>query len=121
LPCVCRKIYIVYGSQTGNAESIAKELAGTLSKFSTVECSTLNTIKGKRLQETCLFLIVLCSTTGNGDCPENADPWWRSIKIKSAVRFFTLISLLDLSSVVLSFSSFLSMLYFIPCSTVYFL
>jgi sulfite reductase alpha subunit-like flavoprotein len=89
--CLFRKVYVLFGSQTGNAESIAKELAQRLSEESIpVECITLNAIKGAKFKDECLFLTVVCSTTGNGDCPENADGWWRSVKLRSAVSIVTL-------------------------------
>jgi sulfite reductase alpha subunit-like flavoprotein len=83
---LCRKVYILFGSQTGNAESIAKELSDKLEEESIpVKCASLNAVKGQKLQEECSFLTIVCSTTGNGDCPENGDSWWRSVKLRSAV------------------------------------
>ncbi len=84
-----RKIFVVYGSQTGNAESIAKDLSEQLvtEQSVNVEFLPLNKIKGRKLQdESCLLLIVVCSTTGNGDAPENADSWWRGVKLRSAAK-----------------------------------
>jgi len=83
-----KKIYLVYGSQTGNAESIAKEVSETLISDSIpTECISLNAAKGmKNLKDTCLLLTIICSTTGNGDSPENADAWWRSVKLRSAAK-----------------------------------
>jgi sulfite reductase alpha subunit-like flavoprotein len=31
-------------------------------------------------------LVIVCSTTGNGDAPENCDGWWRSTKLRSAAK-----------------------------------
>ena len=73
---------ILYGSQTGNAESIAYEIHSRLNN---------NEIKIMSLNDS-LFLfqnkeilnyekiIIIISTTGNGDVPINAEKWWRFIK-----------------------------------------
>mmetsp|Transcript_15661 Transcript_15661/g.14176 ORF Transcript_15661/g.14176 Transcript_15661/m.14176 type:complete len:718 (-) Transcript_15661:928-3081(-) len=82
-----KRIYIVYGSQTGNSEYIAKDLSSKLNDLNIVNtCGILNTIKKVDLRNSAKLLIIICSTTGNGDCPENADLWWRSIKIRSAAK-----------------------------------
>lgn len=82
-----REIYVLYGSQTGNAESLAMELSEKLNENTmSNKCMKLNDAKKINLKEVASFLIVLVATTGNGDAPENADGWWRSIKLRSAVR-----------------------------------
>jgi sulfite reductase (NADPH) flavoprotein alpha-component len=82
-----KPIYILYGSQTGNAESLAAELSDKLNEEGILNiCSKLNEAKGVSLKTEASFAVILCSTTGNGDAPENADGWWRSIKLRSAVR-----------------------------------
>lgn len=87
-------LFILYGSATGNAEHISKELrdmANSLSEdarfFSSVYCGELDSFKKK-----CLStwesdpprykypLIVVSSTTGNGEAPENANRFIRFIK-----------------------------------------
>jgi sulfite reductase alpha subunit-like flavoprotein len=82
------KLLIVYGSQTGNGESIAKDL-GELFKEKGIdnEVMTLNNFKSYPSPSNgqTYFLVVICSTTGNGDCPENGDAWWRGVKLRSAV------------------------------------
>lgn len=82
-----KKIYILYGSATGNGESIAKILAENINenlKFE-VYCNTLNSIKNdiSELHNICRLLIVICSTTGNGDAPENASIFWNIVKKRS--------------------------------------
>lgn len=32
------------------------------------------------------IVIIICSTTGNGDSPENSEQWWRSIKLRSVAK-----------------------------------
>ena len=94
-------LYILYGSATGNAEHIAKELASTyelylknpsfIGYFPSVVCCTLNDYKKKCLPQweteppanTKHGVIVVCSTTGNADAPENADRFVRWSKRKS--------------------------------------
>ena len=79
-------IYILYGSQTGNAQEIAKSIYSLLldNGFPCKYLSLNESIE----KETFLFLdkdcsshlIIICSTTGNGDAPENATHFWRKIK-----------------------------------------
>jgi sulfite reductase alpha subunit-like flavoprotein len=94
-------LYILYGSATGNAEHIAKDLAATyelylknesfIGYFPSVTCCTLNDYKKKCLSQweteppsnTKHGVIIVCSTTGNADAPENADRFVRWIKRKS--------------------------------------
>jgi sulfite reductase alpha subunit-like flavoprotein len=79
-------IYVLYGSQTGNAQEIAKSIYSLLTDngHSCKYLSLNETIE----KETFLFLgndcssnlIIICSTTGNGDAPENANYFWRKLK-----------------------------------------
>ena len=98
------KVTILYGSATGNAEHIAKELASTIndaassssSFFHSADVMECNHFKRKKLFESTWAqpppssssdnnmirhaLIVVCSTSGNGDAPENASRFVRHIK-----------------------------------------
>jgi len=85
-----KNIHILYGSQTGNAEEISKQLFATLLEKG-IDCvhSSLNsTLKpdGFRFLESeeafvdKTTIIMICSTTGNGDAPESANRFWRKIK-----------------------------------------
>ncbi len=95
-------LYILYGSATGNAEHIAKDLAATyelylknpsfIGYFPSVICCELNEYKKKCLSQwetepqpahTKHGVIVVCSTTGNADAPENSDRFVRWLKRKS--------------------------------------
>lgn len=82
-----KKIYILYGSATGNSESIAKILAQNIYEDLKCEvyCNTLNSIKNDiyELHNNCRLLIIICSTTGNGDAPENANIFWNTLKKRS--------------------------------------
>jgi sulfite reductase alpha subunit-like flavoprotein len=80
------EIYILYGSQTGNAEEISKEIyqllveKGFNCKHGSLN-STLTNNGFSFVKETVpCKLIVVCSTTGNGDAPESANHFWRKIK-----------------------------------------
>lgn len=79
-------IYILYGSQTGNAEAISKSIYQLLMKNG-INCKYLSLNKSIE-KETFIFLdrdispkiIIISSTTGNGDAPESANYFWRKIK-----------------------------------------
>ena len=76
-------IYVLYGSQTGNSESIAKHLENILLENNNeVKCLTLNNSLHLDFKDSNL-VVIICSTTGNGEPPLNADKWWRSIKNRS--------------------------------------
>ena len=83
-----KPVYILYGSQTGNAESIAKDYAQVLLEENGIptECKSLNEMKKIVLQDVASCSVIICSTTGNGDAPENADAFWRSIKLRRAPK-----------------------------------
>ena len=79
-------VLIAYGSQTGCAQSIASQLCADVRAFfglasSKIELSELNQW-AKRLDEFAKipYVIILCSTTGAGDPPDNADRFWRAIR-----------------------------------------
>ena len=78
-------IYVLYGSQTGNAMEIAKLLKEDIEDIITshVTCKSLDEYIKENSMETSRnrgWLLIICSTTGNGDPPDNASKFWRSIK-----------------------------------------
>ena len=99
-------LFILYGSATGNAEEIAKNLAGeykqTISTskkscyFPDVVCCELDQFKKKCLKiweddselnsNQKHGVLIITSTTGNGDAPENASRFTRYIKRKTTVE-----------------------------------
>jgi sulfite reductase alpha subunit-like flavoprotein len=84
-----KQAFILYGSQTGNAEGIAKDLAGACEEAGLPHrLHTLNEIKkgNVNLREEASVVVIVCSTTGNGDAPENAEAWWRSVKLRSVSK-----------------------------------
>eukprot|EP00978_Attheya_sp_CCMP212_P018204 scaffold49502_cov53-Attheya_sp.AAC.5 len=96
-------LFILYGSATGNAEHIAKDLAATYAGiisnpdsktyFNSVECHELDQYKKKcsnfwetePAPGTKHGVLVVSSTTGNADPPENASRFFRYIKRKTTV------------------------------------
>jgi len=89
---------ILYGSSTGNAEHIAKELSTSIpskgSFYSSVLCCEMNQFKRKcqKAWDSPDFgankhaVIVITSTTGNGDAPENAGRFVRYVKKKDTEK-----------------------------------
>jgi methionine synthase reductase len=87
-------IYILYGSQTGNAKEISEDIYTRLSNNISYECiymslndsienNTFNFINNNNNnthEETKINIIIVCSTTGNGDAPETANFFWRKFK-----------------------------------------
>lgn len=82
-------IYVLYGTQTGNAREISKSIYQSLMKNG-YSCKYLS-LNESIEKETFLFLdkdispklIIVSSTTGNGDAPETANHFWRKIKNRS--------------------------------------
>lgn len=67
------RLLILYGSQTGAAKSIAESIhTDCVEKGYDVAVASLNDWKAAGFDST-KRLIVVCSTTGNGDPPNNAE------------------------------------------------
>lgn len=98
-------LYVLYGSATGNAEQIAKDLTSTYQSllstnpsachFPSVVCHPLNDYKKKKCLDQWADelengmkhgVAVVCSTTGNADAPENSDRFVRWAKRKTTVK-----------------------------------
>lgn len=74
---------ILYGSQTGNAQAIAERLLEeATSRGIAATLNPLNKWKSLSppLNSEGVPAVVICSTTGNGDPPENCDRFWRFVK-----------------------------------------
>ena len=72
-------IYILYGTQTGNAKEISEDISYEcihMSLNDSIENNTFNFIN----TEAKTNIIIVCSTTGNGDAPETANFFWRKLK-----------------------------------------
>ena len=99
-------LHILYGSATGNSEHIAKSLSASALNhlnntapkylfYSDVVCRPLDEWKKSGCLEAWdsveegtqkIPVILVCSTTGNGDSPENASRFHRYLKRKSTKR-----------------------------------
>ena len=69
--------YVYYGSQYGQCEEISKILHDTLNDNAIY--GTLNAMVD-HIDDISGNVFIICSTTGNGDPPENASKFWRFIK-----------------------------------------
>ncbi|CAK4645707.1 unnamed protein product [Aphanomyces euteiches] len=78
-------LYIFYGSQTGCAESIAKRVqSDAQERHISADLFTLNEFeKSGVLTQPQAKVFIVCSTTGNGDPPTNAEKFWRFLKKKA--------------------------------------
>ncbi|KAI5964619.1 TAH18 [Candida pseudojiufengensis] len=73
-------ITILYGSETGNAEEYAKYLKLRLRNYSLKSTlSSLDSFDLKNLVTTTEYLIIICSTTGQGELPRNAKSFMKFI------------------------------------------
>lgn len=71
-PAVSREVTVLYGSQTGNAEGLAKQTVKTLEERGfQVTVASMNDFKPNNLKKVNNLLIVV-STHGEGDPPDNA-------------------------------------------------
>ena len=87
-----RPMCVLYGSQTGNAQQIARMLSEELAEKTDglVECSSLDervkNLSSLSSLSNVACLLIVCSTTGNGDVPENASKFWRAIKSRKCEK-----------------------------------
>ncbi|CAM9734341.1 unnamed protein product, partial [Phaeothamnion confervicola] len=76
------RLTILYGSQTGNAQSIAEGVHSECASRG-IESVLLPLNEWKKLKpplESQKVAVIIVSTTGNGDPPENCDRFWRHLK-----------------------------------------
>jgi sulfite reductase alpha subunit-like flavoprotein len=94
-------LFVLYGSATGNSEVIAKDLAAKVKKdipapFTSVVCCEGNAFKKKCIPTwekepsgpdvgKKYGVVVVISTTGNGDAPENGSRFTRYLKRKTTI------------------------------------
>ncbi len=86
LPASTTKTLIVYGSETGNSEALARKL-GELLQAQNIDyqLSSLADIKPRTLARVD-YLLVICSTHGDGDPPEPAAPFYDAIMAEQAPK-----------------------------------
>ena len=80
-------IFVIYGSETGNSEAISHEIFNIIkSKINeTIELMTMNSFNEKlpslvERKNDYFIVIMICSTTGNGDSPVNSEKFVRFIR-----------------------------------------
>jgi sulfite reductase (NADPH) flavoprotein alpha-component len=80
------RVRVLYGSETGNAERVAEVLTtAARARGLDVTLGMLDDVAPADLAaEECL--LVVCSTTGEGDMPYNADRFWVALSADSAPR-----------------------------------
>ncbi|KAI8811760.1 hypothetical protein BJ742DRAFT_882010 [Cladochytrium replicatum] len=77
---LCEGIVVFYASQTGNAESIAKHIhSEALGRGYQSRCLSLDTHTEVNLEDA-NALVVITSTTGDGDPPDNATKFFRFMR-----------------------------------------
>jgi len=74
-------IYIYYGSQSGTCEHLSFNLKNTLEEKYKLDiiCDSLNNFDFS-INNDENIVIIITSTYGNGDSPENAAKFWRQVK-----------------------------------------
>ena len=75
--------YILYGSQKRTAEYISNQLKERLTQR--IYHNTLNSVVNdiSELNQKTNTIFIICSTTGNGEAPENAFKFWKTIKSRA--------------------------------------
>ena len=86
---VMQKLLILYGTQTGNSRGVAKELGAEAAAHG-FEARVLGMEKWKELdfEQDKTPLVLVSSSTGNGDAPDNADKFYRFAKKRSTPPVF---------------------------------
>ncbi|XP_074640456.1 NADPH-dependent diflavin oxidoreductase 1-like [Tubulanus polymorphus] len=78
-----RKVTVLYGSQTGTAKDVAERVIREAKRrYFSVHLSALDEFPMENwIHEK--FIVIVCSTTGQGDPPDNMKNYWRFILRKS--------------------------------------
>lgn len=78
-----QKIAVLYGSETGNAQDLAERIWRQSKYFKFKACLLpLNDYNLNYLDNDCIHLFI-CSTTGQGDVPDNMINFWKLLMRKS--------------------------------------
>ncbi|KTW25859.1 hypothetical protein T552_03132 [Pneumocystis carinii B80] len=83
-----RHLWIIFGSQTGTAQDVAEYLERGARRrlFSTYICSGEDILIEDFIEAT--LVIFVCSTTGQGEMPDNIKPLWRFLLRKDLPEDF---------------------------------
>jgi MioC protein len=76
------KIAVLYGTETGNAEMLAEDLAGELDGDHEVTCANLSNVDPAGFDPG-TFYILVSSTYGDGDLPASAQPFAKAMEAKA--------------------------------------
>lgn len=76
------KIAILYGTETGNAEMLAEDVAAHLDGAHDVTCANLADTDPANLDASA-FHLVICSTYGDGELPASAQPFAEALTAKA--------------------------------------
>lgn len=83
-----KRLLILYGTQTGNSRGVAKELCDAAAGHG-FEARVVGMEKFKELEfESDTPVLIVCSSTGNGDAPDNADKFFRLVKRRTTPPIF---------------------------------
>jgi sulfite reductase alpha subunit-like flavoprotein len=80
-----QKIVVLYGSQSGTAQDLAERIWRKLKQHetaSTILLNSFNKLDMNLLLEPNTLMLCICSTTGQGDVPDNMIKFWRNIMKK---------------------------------------
>jgi sulfite reductase (NADPH) flavoprotein alpha-component len=89
-PVAKPKVSVLFGSQSGNAESIAKRLVKEAKKqgFEATIAALEKASPAALAQEKCALIVT--STWGEGDPPDNAVQFWEQLKTENDLKFSSL-------------------------------
>lgn len=81
-----KRITVLYGSQTGTAQDIAEEIWRESKKFNF--CGPVLSMSDYKIENLIneKLMIFVCSTTGQGDEPDNMKTFWKFLLRKTLPR-----------------------------------
>jgi MioC protein len=86
------KIQVLYGTETGNAEMVAEDIVDALAEQTDIEAHDMSKVTTDALDAD-TFYIVVCSTYGDGELPNSAQPFHAALGEQrpdlSGLRFAT--------------------------------
>jgi NADPH-ferrihemoprotein reductase len=83
-----KQLLILYGTQTGNSRGVAKELCDAAAGHG-FDARVVGMEKFKELEfDRGTPVLIVCSSTGTGDAPDNADKFFRLVKRRTTPPIF---------------------------------
>lgn len=79
-----KKVHILWGSQTGNARNLAHVIGDSLSGDFDCEVHDMGELNPEEIQDL-HFVLIVTSTYGDGEPPDNASEWMSYLKFGDAV------------------------------------